>query len=143
MKAGIAEIPDITAVTKADLGAVAKQTRRDLASALTTTGKTTGQGDWQVPVLEVTASDPLTIAKLIEAIERHRQHLNGERLTARRHRHAEAWIELGILEAFGREGLKVAKGLPGGCSLAGKESPFRRLHDVHQTLGERLASGGS
>lgn len=142
MKAGIAEIPDITAVTKADLGAVARQTRRDLASALTTTGRATGPDDsdgWQVPVLEITAAEHESIARLIEALDRHQRHLGGNRLINQRHHQAETWIELGILEAYGREGLKFAQKLQGGRRLDRSQSPFRRLHDIQAVLGGRLS----
>jgi LAO/AO transport system kinase len=142
MKAGIAEIPDITAVTKADLGAIARQTRRDLASALTTTGGATGlaaSDGWQVPVLEIAAADQASVAALLDAVDRHRHHLAGDRLIDRRRRQAERWIELGILEAYGREGLKVAKSLPGGAGLGPGQSPFQRLHQIQLALAGRLS----
>lgn len=133
MKAGIAEIPDITAVTKIDLGAIAKQTKRDLASALTITGRATGRGDcdgWQVPVLGVSAAKDDSIGELINAIDNHQRHLKGDRLIAKRHSEAEAWVELSIKEARGREGLEHARCLPGGLKLDKGRSPFRRLHQI-------------
>ncbi len=139
MKAGIAEIPDITAVTKMDLGAVAQQTRRDLASALTKTGGTTGSGDhhrWQVPVLGITATEQNSVDALIDAFDRHQQHLGDKLLTDQRHGQAATWVERGLKEAYGREGLKRAQRLPGGCKLTIGQSPFRRLHQVFAVLAQ-------
>lgn len=60
MKAGIAEIPDLVAVTKADLGPVAERARADVLGALGLSGAGSGMeaaGDqgWRVPVLLVSA----------------------------------------------------------------------------------------
>ena len=130
MKAGIAEIPDIAAVTKTDLGSVAKQTIRDLRSALTMTGRTTGSSDlldWQVPVLGISAVKEVHITELVEAIDRHQHYLDGERLLTKRSGQAETWIKLSIRESHGRYGLDIAKNLAGGLKLERGQSPFRRL----------------
>ena len=140
MKAGIAEIPDITAVTKADLGAVATQTKRDLASALTTTGRATGTTDtpWQTPILTLSHTDLTTIVDLIDAIDSHQQHLGGAALTRKRQHQAEAWVSMGVREAWGVEGLKCVQDLVGGDRLDEGESPFRRLYHFVGMLSGRL-----
>ncbi len=48
LKAGIMEIPDVLAVTKADLGAPALRTKRDLSAALRSLGSSGNQGDRRV-----------------------------------------------------------------------------------------------
>ncbi len=128
LKAGIAEIPDITMVTKADLGAVAKQTRQDLASALTTTGRATGtdeQEGWQVPILETSALSVDGVTTLIEAIDRHQCYLEGSLLEEKRRHQVVTWIRQAVQEAHGREGVRfIAKALHDGTRNA-NPSPFQ------------------
>lgn len=137
MKAGIAEIPDIAIVTKADLGPIAVQTKRDLRSALTTTGSATGRsakGAWQVPVLSIAASERDGMAALIETLDRHRQYQETGPLADRRHDQAEAWLLGSLKEAYGREGLKLIETMPDGNVLRRGQSPFRRLAVLHRAL---------
>ncbi len=142
MKAGIAEIPDIAVVTKADLGAVAKQTVRDLTSALTTTGRTTGieHGGWQVPVLTVSAAEQQSSTELVEALDRHQHSLAVDRRTEHRRRQAEAWVRLGIQEAYGREGVKIAMKHLGDDRPGISEFPFRTLRQVLSLLDGLLSA---
>ncbi|MEM8949607.1 MAG: methylmalonyl Co-A mutase-associated GTPase MeaB [Pseudomonadota bacterium] len=142
MKAGIAEIPDIAIVTKADLGPIAIQTRRDLRSALTTTGKATGKpaaDAWQVPVLALAASKKDGIAELIETLDRHRRHLDEGSLADRRRRQAEDWLTASLKDDFGREGLKLIETMSEGSQLKIGQSPFRRLQACHQTLSAHFS----
>ena len=143
MKAGIAEIPDIALVTKADLGSVAKQTRRDLSSALTTTGRSTGRKSergWQVPVLAIAIDDAAGLAKLIETIDRHRAHLWSGGLKARRLSQAATWLESAIEDAYGQEGLKLARRFPDGLDLLDGRSPFQRFSRIRNALHQRITS---
>jgi GTPase len=67
LKAGIMEIPDVLVVTKADLGAIAERTSRDVSAALRSLGSTS------TPVLSVSSPEPASgIEELIAALERHR-----------------------------------------------------------------------
>ena len=141
MKAGIAEIPDIAIVTKADLGAIAVQTRRDLRSALTTTGSATGgrkKDAWQVPVLSVAAGERGGVIDLIKTLDGHREYLLSGPLADRRHAQAETWLIGSLQEAFGREGLKLIEAMPDGLRLARDQSPFRRLESSHRALKARI-----
>ncbi|MEZ5932065.1 MAG: methylmalonyl Co-A mutase-associated GTPase MeaB [Alphaproteobacteria bacterium] len=139
MKAGIAEIPDIALVTKADLGDVAIRTRRDIRSALTTTGKATGrpaEAGWQVPVLAIASSDEEDAAELIVTLDRHRRHLDAGPLVRRREAQADAWLENAIRESYGREGLKRVQ--PLADSDPGT-SPFRRLQTLERILAAEFS----
>jgi LAO/AO transport system kinase len=142
MKAGIAEIPDIAIVTKADLGSIAVQTVRDLRSALTTTGKATGHasaGVWQVPVLSIASGREDSIIELIDRLDRHYRYLDAGRLASHRHEQAEAWLVSSLREAFGREGLKLIASLEGDLGLNNDQSPFRRLEALTRALSACLS----
>src|SRR6266540_4420993 len=81
LKAGIMEVPDLLVVTKADLGAMATRSRRDLIQALKAVGSP------EVPVLAVSSAPPPTgIEELADALEAHRGRtdLTGRRVRARR-----------------------------------------------------------
>lgn len=66
IKAGIMEVPDILVVTKADLGSVADDARRDLTMALASLGSR------RVPVVATSAAQPpYGIEKLVGAIDSH------------------------------------------------------------------------
>jgi LAO/AO transport system kinase len=67
LKAGIMEIPDVLVVTKADLGALAMHTQREVSAAL----RSLGAGS--IPVLAVSSLPPGSgIEELVGAFERHR-----------------------------------------------------------------------
>ena len=68
MKAGIVEIPDVALVTKADLGGIAERAKRDLEGAL---GLVPGAGEWEPPVLLVSATTGQGIDAALDAIDRH------------------------------------------------------------------------
>jgi LAO/AO transport system kinase len=81
LKAGIMEVPDLLAVTKADLGDVAERSRRDLTQALAALGSA------EVPVLAVSSVPPPSgIGELADALDAHRDRtdLSERRLRARR-----------------------------------------------------------
>ena len=80
LKAGIMEVPDVLVVTKADLGATADRSVRDLRAALRSLGEA-------APVHAVSSLHPATgISELGEALERHRAglDLHAARTRARR-----------------------------------------------------------
>jgi LAO/AO transport system kinase len=81
LKAGIMEVPDVLVVTKADLGAVADRSSRDLRQALTAVGSA------DVPVLAVSSVPPPSgVGELADALEalRDRTDLADRRRRARR-----------------------------------------------------------
>ncbi len=120
MKAGIAEIPHIVVVTKADMGAAARRARADVKGAL---GLTETGIDWQIPVLLVSAALRDGVPAVVEAINSHAEYLTPAGLAAARHGQAANWLIDAVRERFGREGVRRA----GDLTLARGESPFRRL----------------
>jgi LAO/AO transport system kinase len=89
-KAGILEIGDVYAVNKADREG-ADQVVRDLRSVLNLGAVA---GGWRPPIVKTVAQSGQGVDDLVEAIERHRAHLDatGE-LTARREQRARHEIE--------------------------------------------------
>ena len=135
LKAGIAEIPDLAVVTKADLGALARRTEDDLRAALALQPPRTA--GWATPVLPVSAQEGHGIAALIETLDRHRAVLANGRLEAQRRSQAASWLQAFVLEEFGREGLMRAEPLIRDAGPAAEASPFRCMRELDLTLRER------
>jgi LAO/AO transport system kinase len=130
MKAGIAEIPHVVVVTKADMGAAATRARADVLGALGLGGGGGHEG-WETPVLMVSSARREGMDELVAAIDAHRAALGEEgRLAAARHLQAEAWLEEAVRERFGREGIRRA----GDLSLMPGTSPFVRLAELSANL---------
>jgi len=123
MKAGIAEIPDLVVVTKADLGAAARRAKADVEGAL----GLAESGDR--PVLLVAAADEASLAALDGKIAASLVALAPAR-AARRQCQAEHWLREAIRERFGREGLLRS----GPLTLAPGVSPFAAMHKVAERL---------
>jgi LAO/AO transport system kinase len=123
MKAGIAEIPDIVLVTKADLGAPARRAKADVEGALGLSGAGAR------PVLLVTAAEEASLAaldeKIIECLA-----AGAASRPLRRQRQAELWLKDAVRERFGREG--VARSAP--LTLAPGVSPFAAMQKVAERL---------
>ncbi|CUW41034.1 Putative periplasmic protein kinase ArgK [Magnetospirillum sp. XM-1] len=136
MKAGIAEIPHVVVVTKADMGPAAVRARADVQGALGLGGGGGHEG-WETPVLMVSSARREGVEELVAAIDTHAAALGeatpgGEpRLAAIRHAQAEAWLEEAVRERFGREGVRRA----GDLSLPPGASPFVRLSELSLYLG--------
>ncbi|MEL6198234.1 MAG: methylmalonyl Co-A mutase-associated GTPase MeaB, partial [Pseudomonadota bacterium] len=122
MKAGVLEIPDIVAVTKADLGELARRSVADLKSALSLVDL--GR-DAPVEVLSVSAQDGSGIAALIDALEA-RTGLRGRAaLVAARQAQATAWTRLALAAGFGRRGLALFDAdSPRSGSISPGSGPF-------------------
>nr|WP_319382606.1 methylmalonyl Co-A mutase-associated GTPase MeaB [uncultured Roseibium sp.] len=108
MKAGIMELPDLVAVTKADLGALARRASSDVTGALSLS-RTEGQG-WKVPVTEVSSHTGSGIADLIAGADAHRVYLQETGLLARRRQQHVAWFTDMVRTEFGRAGLAMLSG---------------------------------
>jgi LAO/AO transport system kinase len=130
MKAGIAEIPHLVVVTKADMEAAAARARADVRGALSLSGDDERDG-WTVPVLLVSSARRQGVDTLIAEADRHFAFLaeNG-RLARARHAQAAQWLVDSVRERFGRDGVRRA----GRLQLADGASPFRRLAEVSAQL---------
>jgi LAO/AO transport system kinase len=107
MKAGIAEIPDIAVVTKADMGAAAERALADLKGALSLSHRE--QGAWRPECLSISlTSAGGGLPRLFAAFDRHEAWLaGGDRLTAARSSKAQSWAQAEVLSEFGRKGLGI------------------------------------
>jgi len=133
MKAGIAEIPHVVVVTKADMDKEAKRARADVLGALSLGGGGDENDGWTVPVLLVSSMRKDGIDTLVEAIDGHAGFLAGnDRLPQSRAVQAQAWLEEAVRERWGREGMRRA----GPLNLAPGQSPFARLAELHHQLSK-------
>ncbi len=108
MKAGIAEIPDIAVVTKADMGAAATRALADLTGALSLSHRDAGM--WEPECLAISAVSRESLRPLFAAFGRHEAWLKEERrLAAAREEKARAWLESELAAEFGRKGLELVK----------------------------------
>lgn len=131
MKAGIAEIPHVVVVTKADMEKEARRARADVLGALSLGGAGDDSGGWEVPVLMVSSARRDGIDDLVAAIDGHAAFLAADRRRdAARAAQAEAWLEEAVRERWGREGMRRA----GDLSLAAGQSPFNRLAQLREQL---------
>jgi LAO/AO transport system kinase len=123
MKAGIAEIPDIVAVTKSDLGPAAIRAKADVKGALSLSAS--DQGAWAPQILLLSAQTGDKMERLDAAIADHWAWLAADhRLAQRRGAQANSWLALAVKERWGREGLARLK-----RNMADASSPFRRMRD--------------
>jgi len=132
MKAGILELPDVVAVNKADLGAVAERTAAELEAGL---GLGERAAAWRPPVVLVSAQEGRGIEELVAALDAHHTHLReaGE-LAPRRRRGAVAFVLDGLERRYGRFGLEALGGrarLAERLAADGGESPgFARVREL-------------
>lgn len=134
MKAGVMELPDVIAVTKADLGVAARRARADVEGALSLAAQTDG---WRPKVLMVSSSDRSGIDALLDALQDHRDWLGeGGRLAARRRGQERAWVDDLVRDRFGRAGLEAWRA---SATAAAPRPPFERIAAATAMLSARLA----
>ena len=134
LKAGIMEIPDVLAVTKADLGGIAENAVRDLKAAL-------GALDARdVPVVAVSSLPPARgIDELVAALDEHRERIDlpARRVRARR-RHALA----DFAAEHGERGLRALGGRrEAERFLAGQDAGLD-VPALEERLEERARAAG-
>jgi LAO/AO transport system kinase len=141
MKAGIVEIPDLFAVSKWDLGAVAERTRADLESVLAMlpgperAAASRGE-EWVVPVVGTAAQSGMGIPELAEQIARHRSHLAASGRGAERRIAARtAWALELFVRRYGSLGLECVGGAQAAHELA-RSAPGTAL-DAFSALATR------
>jgi LAO/AO transport system kinase len=129
MKAGVTELPDVIAVTKADLGEVAQRTRADVAGALSLEAR----GEKR-PVLAIATARAEDLDALEAALADHRAWLaQDDRLAIRRRAQQQAWIAQATRARFGSAGLEAAHQM-----TQGEHGPFATEHAIARELQRRL-----
>ena len=84
LKAGVMEIPDVIVVNKAD-HPLTDTMVREIRGVLTLAPRE--EGSWQIPILRVEAARGTGVDEVVEALDAHRAHIEGEgTLLARRRR---------------------------------------------------------
>jgi LAO/AO transport system kinase len=130
MKAGVTELPDVVAVTKADMVAEARRTRADVEGALTLYS----EGAFRAPVVMVAAARGEGLDDLDAALAGHRTWLaDGKRLGARRSAQEKLWIEQAIRARFGSAGLEAVR-----TQMPHDGGPFTRERAIARALSARL-----
>jgi LAO/AO transport system kinase len=140
MKAGIMELPDVVAVTKADMGVLARRAASDVKGALSL-GQSE-QGGWQVPVCEVSAQSGDGLDDLVGHLARHNAHLaqTGVLAVRRQHQHA-AWFKDMVRTSYGRAGLELAAGDPSTDWLVeAQNAPFSSFVGFSRKMDGLLGS---
>jgi LAO/AO transport system kinase len=124
LKAGIMEIPDVIVVTKADLGAIATRTTREVSAALRSLGCAS------TPVVTVSSLPPASgIEQLIAALERHRAGID---VAARRVRARRATALSDYTREHGERALRA---------LGGRRAAERVLEQQEPTLDSAALVG--
>jgi LAO/AO transport system kinase len=130
MKAGVMELPDVVAVTKADLGASARRARADVEGALGLSAR----GDWKVPAVTISATTGDGLDLLDEAIAKHAAFLAESGRGAKKQKEQEAaWVAEAIKARFGSEGLSAARDI-----IVAAAGPFSREAALAEALRKRL-----
>ena len=115
LKSGIMEIPDVLVVTKADLGEVARRSKRDVSAALRSLGCAS------TPVVAVSSlPPPAGIDELIEALGAHR---TGSDLGERRLRARRGNALSDYLHEHGERGLRALGGRRAAEQLLAAQDP--------------------
>ncbi len=128
MKAGVLEIPDVVAVTKADLGAPAARTRAGLTAALSMSSRVP-------PVVPCSATTGAGIAALAQALGTAAEGLGDP---AARHRaQANQWAEQHLASRFGSETLRLIR-KKSVDNLS--ENPFSALQMLESRLSAAILS---
>jgi LAO/AO transport system kinase len=126
LKSGIMEVPDVLVVTKADLGDVAAQSRRELVQALAAIGSS------RVPVLSVSSLSPPTgIEELVAALDDHHRGLDLPSLRPRTRR-AAALLEFSAEHGDG--GLRALGGRRAAERLLAAQDPATSVNGLIEAL---------
>lgn len=136
MKAGIMELPDLVAVTKSDLGPLARRASSDVTGALSLS-RPDGQG-WKVPVTEVSSHTGTGVAALIASADAHRVYLEEAGLLPRRRQQHAAWFTDMVRTEFGRAGLSLLSA--GDWTARSGDTPFGCFLDFAGEAAGRLHS---
>lgn len=134
IKSGIMEVPDVLVVTKADLGKIAMRARRDLVSALRSTG------DSGTAVVLVSSVQPVSgIDELIDALDAHRAQLDipARRTSTRRDSALAAFVR-----EYGEHALRMIGGRRAASRMLDAQAADRDVESlVHLLAGHAGQTG--
>ncbi|MDR3375379.1 MAG: ATP/GTP-binding protein [Ancalomicrobiaceae bacterium] len=131
MKAGIMELPDLVAVTKADMGDAARRAAADVEGALTLAARDEAP---QAAVVLVSAASGEGVDTLFDAIEALGGEIGGA-VARRRQAQPHGLVADRIRRRFGSVGLEVAE-IEGALARAG--GPFAAMNFLERELKRRL-----
>jgi LAO/AO transport system kinase len=130
MKAGVLELPDVFVVNKSDQGAPARRTAHELETSLSL-GARPDPG-WTPPVLLASARDGAGAGEILEALDRHREHLVASGGLRERRERGRVLFALDALERrYGSYGL---------ARLGGREAVLARLRESREASSFALAA---
>ena len=131
LKAGIMEIPDVLAVTKADLGQVAMRALRDLRAAL----RSLGSRETRVVAVS-SVPPPQGIDELVEALDEHRARVD---LAARRLRARRLSALADFTAEHGERGLRAVGGRRAAERWLAEQDPGLDVPALEGALARRAA----
>lgn len=138
MKAGIMELPDLVAVTKADMGALARRAASDVKGALSLAAAPVSS--WTVPVLEVSSQTGAGVDELVAGAEDHRTFLAEAGMPEIRRCQHVSWFKDMVRTEFGLAGLKLAARSPEQDWFArARREPFASFSDFAGGVRQRLS----
>jgi LAO/AO transport system kinase len=134
MKAGLMEIADIFVINKSDLGG-ADLALQNLESILSL-----AEREWSPPLIKAAAHKGEGIEELREALDRHREYLEGERLQERRRARLRGLLKRIIEEElaeqlWSREGFEVLNGKVEEL-LERRASPYQVAEEILKEIGQ-------
>ncbi|MEZ4216153.1 MAG: methylmalonyl Co-A mutase-associated GTPase MeaB [Myxococcota bacterium] len=147
MKAGVLELPDVFVVNKADTGAAAARTQRELRAGLALGERKTA--GWEPPVLLASARDGAGVEEVLDAVRAHRAALEASGELARlRARARVAHVREALARRFGSHGIERLGGpdaldARAAARVAEGGSAFELLGELAAGLEAALAPPGA
>ena len=138
MKAGIAEIPHVVTVTKADMQHEALRAKMDVQGALTLSVPN-DSAFWEIPVVLVSSRNGQGIDDLTLALDQHAEHLIQHNILQRnRVQQAESWLRDFVQEQYGIKGIACIQANSENKNsllcLPANQSPFIRQATIWKHL---------
>ncbi|WP_316861497.1 methylmalonyl Co-A mutase-associated GTPase MeaB [uncultured Cohaesibacter sp.] len=135
MKAGVMELPDIIAVTKADMEGLARCAKADVEGALSLSKSSAAH--WRVPVLLISALKAIGLEQLTVSVDDHLRYLKAEqKLAALRESQQKVWLADRIRRKFGEVGLAQ---VDIETEIDQAKGPFKADQILSKTFLERLS----
>ena len=136
MKAGLLELVDVFVVNKADAGAIAQRTARELEAGVRMAEREAKS--WEPPVLLVSARDGTGVDALLETLAAHRRYaLGAGALRARRVNGRERFVIEALTRRYGSFGIARLGG-GDGVTEQMRTGPARSSFGALEVLGRAI-----